>query len=149
MKERKIYKKWWFWIAILLIFIIVIIIMKYKEQKEIEESIENINEGITDFIEGTDKADSHLDEFIFNDTTDEIDYVPKITIKEYNRIKNGMTEDQVVSILGKGEKSQPDENSGFLMSWGDFNLNNPPYYRIQIVFNSSGEVTSKRQLGLD
>lgn len=149
MKEKIFYKKWWFWIAILLTLMMIIIIMEYKEQKEIEESYENIKNGATDYTEGVYKADSHLDEFVFNETTNEVDYLPEITIEKYNMIENGMTEDEVVSILGRGEKNQTDKNSGFLISWGDLNLNNPPYYRIQIVFNSSGEVISKNQLGLN
>lgn len=149
-KEKIFYKKWWFWAIIIGIAIIsFIIIIEYIKNKETETSLKNIGEGATNFIEGIYDADSHLDEFTYNYTTGEVEYKPEITIEKYNQVKEGMTEEEVVSILGSGEKLQPEEANGFLMVWGDIMISNPPYYRIQIAFNSSGKVINKYQLGLE
>lgn len=149
-KEKTFYKKWWFWIIViaLVVIIVLIIFFKYRENKKIEEKIENIGKGASDYLEGIENANSHLNEFTYNYATGEVEYKPQITLEKYNQIENGMTEEVVISILGNGEKMQQEESKGFLMAWGELNLNNYPYYWIQIIFNSSGEVTSKYQLGL-
>lgn len=148
-KEKKpIYKKWWFWLIILVIIIIFIVIIKWLENKALETSFENIGEGATNFIEGINDADSHLDEFTYNYETGKVEYKPQITIEKYNQIKEGMTQDEVINILGDGEKIQSEGSVGFLMTWGDLNLSNPPHYSIHITFDSYGKVSSKNQLGL-
>lgn len=147
-KKTTFYKKWWFWLIVISIIIISIMIIKWLENKKIETSFENIGEGATDFIEGINDADSHLDEFTYNYETGEVEYKPQITIEKYNQIKEGMTQDEVINILGDGEKLQPDGSEGFLMTWGDLNLSNSPYYCIHVIFDSSGKVSSKYQLGL-
>lgn len=149
-ENKPIYKKWWFWTTIIAIAIIsYIIVSNYIENKELETSLKNIGEGATEYIKGIYDADSHLDEFTYNYATGEVEYKPEITVEKYNQIKEGMTEEEVVSILGSGEKLQPEEANGFLMVWGDLMISNPPYYRIQITFDSSGKVTDKYQLGLE
>lgn len=148
-KEKKpIYKKWWFWLIIIGIIIIFIVIIKWLENKELETSLKNVGEGATDFIEGIYDSDSHLNEFTYNYETGEVEFKPQITIEKYNQIKEGMTQDEVINILGNGEKSQPEGSKGFLMTWGDLNLSHPPYYCIHVIFDSSGKVSSKNQLGL-
>lgn len=152
MEKEKvaIYKKWWFWlIVIVLVTIIVLLIFfKYREKQKIEETIKNIGEGATDYIEGIESANTHLNEFSYNYENGEVEYNPQITIEKYNQIMEGMTEKEVVNILGDGEKIQQEESEGFLMTWGILNLNDYPYYRIQITFDSSGKVSNKFQLGL-
>ena len=149
-KKKTFYKKWLFWLGIIVVIIIVVVIIKYiDDTQKTKETLRNIGEGATDYIQGTKNTTSHIDEFTYNYTTGEVEYKPQITIEKYNSIKEGMTEKEVINILGDGEKLQPEPNSGFLITWGDLNLNNPPYYRIQITFNSSGCVTTKSQMGLD
>ena len=148
--KKAFYKKWWFWVIIIGVVIIsLIIIIEYIKNREIETSIKNIGEGVTNFIEGVYDADSHVDEFTYNYATGKVEYKPKITIEKYNEVKKGMTEEEVVNILGNGEKLQPKEANGFLMTWGDINISNYPYYRIQIAFDFLGKVTSKYQIGLE
>ena len=98
---------------------------------------------------GIDKADSHLDEFTYNNETGEVEYHPEITLDKYEQIEEGMTEETVTSILGEGEKTETNGSNGFLITWGELNIWEPPYYVIQITFDSSKKVVSKQQMGLE
>lgn len=150
VENKPIYIKWWFWTTIIGIIIIsYIIVSNYIKNKELETSFKSIGEGATEYITGIYDADSHLDEFDYNYATGKVEYKPKITIEKYNQIKEGMTEKEVISILGDGEKLQPEEANGFLIVWGDLIISNPPYYRIQITFDSLGKVIDKYQIGLE
>lgn len=147
---KNILKKWWLWLIILILIIWAIIAIKdYKDKKEIEEKFSAMGEAASDFYEGIQTAEGYSDYFTYNYSTEEVEYHPPITIERYNNIKEGMTEKEVVSILGDGEKLQPEGSNGFLMTWGDLDLSKYPYYRIQITFDNSGNVTNKMQLGLD
>ena len=147
---KNIIKKWWFWITIACVILVVVLgMMKFKEQKQLEDTYKTIGESASDFYTGIEKADTHLDEFTYNYETGEVEYHPPITLEKYDSIKEGMTEKQVISILGNGEKLQPEGSIGFLMTWGELEIWEPPYYRIQIKFDSSGEVVSKSQMGLE
>lgn len=42
---------------------------------------------------GIDKADSHSDEFTYNNETGEVEYHPEITLDKYEQIEEGMTWD--------------------------------------------------------
>ena len=55
---------------------------------------------------GIDKADSHSDEFTYNNETGEVEYHPEITLDKYEQIEEGMTEETVTSILGEGKKNR-------------------------------------------
>lgn len=147
---KDIIKKWWFWLTIVvLITWIVIGVKDYKEKKELESKFETMAEGMTDYYEQVKNAEGYSDYFIYNYSTGEVEYHPPITIERYDSVKEGMTEKQVVSILGNGEKLQPEGSNGFLMTWGELEIWNPPYYRIQITFDSAGKVSSKSQMGLE
>lgn len=145
-----IIKKWWFWLIIIVVVIVgVIFIKEYREQKKLNDTMETIGESALVFYEEAQNAEGYSDYFIYNYETGEVEYHPPITLEKYNSIKDGMTEKQVISILGNGEKMQPEGSVGFLMTWGELETWKSPYYRIQIKFDSSGKVNSKSQIGLE
>ncbi len=147
---KNILKRWWIWlIVIVLLVTIVVIIKEYKEQKKLKDTMETIGKSASDFYEGIQDAEGYSGNFIYNYETEKVEDYPSITLENYDNIKEGMTEKEVVSILGDGEKLQPEGSNGFLMTWGDLDLSKYPYYRIQITFDNSGNVTNKMQLGLD
>lgn len=148
---KKVIKKWWFWTIIVILIITIVIAKEYKEQKDLEEAMKRIGESASDFYEGIGNAKSHINEFTYNYETGQVEYKPeKITLDMYNKIEKGMAEEEVVGILGNGEKSNPEESNSYLITWGDLNLNTPPYYRIQIIFDKKTKtVISYSQLGLE
>lgn len=147
---KDLIKKWWFCLIIIAVAIVGIIFIKeYREQKKLKDTMKTIGESASDFYEEVQNAEGYSDYFIYNYETGEVEYHPPITLEKYDSIKEGMTEKQVISILGNGEKLQPEGSIGFLMTWGELEIWEPPYYRIQIKFDSSGEVASKSQMGLE
>lgn len=146
---KNIIKKWWFWLIIIVIIIVGICIKQYLENKELERKFEKIGEGASSYYTEIQEAEGYSDYFIYNYETGEVEYHPPISLEKYDSIKEGMTEKQVISILGNGEKIQPEGSIGFLMTWGELEIWEPPYYRIQIKFDSFGEVASKSQMGLE
>lgn len=148
-EKKKIYKKWWFWVIIAVIIGIVIIgIKEYISYKKVQEGVDNFSNSMTNYANGFIEAEGYLDEFNETLETNEIEYTSIITLEKFDLIQNGMTEDEVTRILGEGEKSQPEGNYGFMISYGDLYLSNPPYYAVQIIFNSSSQVINKMQIGL-
>lgn len=147
---KNLIKKWWFWAIIVTVIIASsTIILQCINKKKIEDNLANIGKEMTDFYSGIENANTHINEFTYNYETGQVEYKPvTITLEMYNRINNGMTEKEVINILGNGEKLQPEKSAGFLINWGKLEIWEYPYFNIQINFNSSGEVISKSQLGL-
>lgn len=148
---KNIVKKWWFWTIVLIICIATyMLISSYIENKKLNEAASNIGKGASDFLEGIENGESHIDEFSYNYQTGEVEYKPlKITSEMYNRIEEGMSEDEVVSILGKYEDIFNGENT-YILEWG--NEYSPVYggYWIQITFdNNEKQVLKKHQYGLE
>ncbi len=148
---KNIIKKWWFWVIFIIICILCYVFtLHYLDNKKIKKSVSNIGNGASDFIEGVDNAQSHLDEFSYNYDTGEVEYKPsKITLEMYNRIEEGMSQDEVVSILGKYEDMLNGENT-YILEWG--NEYSPVHngYWIQITFNvNEKNVLKKYQIGLE
>lgn len=145
---KKLIKKWWFWIITLAICLILyIIISNYIENRELKDSMSNIGEGASEFIEGINNAESHLDEFSYNYETGEVEYRPKkITLEMYNRIKEGMNQEDVVLNLGKYDNKMTGDNT-YILEWGDAEMKKG--YWISIVFNKdTNTVFNKTQIGL-
>lgn len=143
-------KKWWFWTIILIICIILYVAISfYMENKRLKESITNIGDGASDFIEGINNAQSHVNEFYYNNTTGEAEYKPsKITLEMYDKIQEGMSQEEVVLILGQYEDILNGENT-YTLEWG--NEYSPMYdgYWIQITFDiNKKETLKKHQFGL-
>lgn len=148
---KKIIKQWWFWCIICLILIVIsIIIIKVNEEKQLEESINNVANGMNTFIENIDNAESYADDFYYNENTGEVEYIPNsLTMDKYNKISYGMTEKQVIEILGTGEKLMPQDGNTYLITYGNLNLSKIPYYYVTITFDKhNNTVASYNQLGL-
>lgn len=149
-KEKSFYKKWWFWVIVIIVCVLLCIItVSYLKNKETEKVQSKIGEGASDYISGIDNAQSHIDEFSYNYETGEVEYKPsKITLEIYNRIKEGTTQEEVISILGKHEKKSEGENT-YMLEWGNSYAPINNGYWIQIVFDTNKKVLSKYQTGLE
>lgn len=145
----KILKKWWLWVILMVIIIVFVTIIQYEENKKLEETFKNIGQSATDYYNDIQSAKGYSDYFIYNYEAGKVEYHPPITIEKYNNIREGMTEGEVISILGNGEKFQSEGNVGFFITWGSLDLKEYPYYRIQISFDNSGKVLMKNQIGLE
>lgn len=118
-KTNKIYKSKWLWIVIISITIITIFVIIYNKNKKEEAKAKAFTEGFKSFNEGIQNSEGYLDDFSYNYNTGEVEYIPKtITLEMYNRIKNGMTEKEVISVLGKGEKLNPKNSNTYMIMWG-------------------------------
>lgn len=144
--ENKSNKILWFLLIILLIYILLSILFAMINNKKNQKSLETIGKSSTDFITGIDNTKSHLNEFNYNYTTGKVDYKPStISLNMYNKITEGMNEEEVIKILGTGEKLIGQNT--YIISWGDLNLSKG--YSIQITFDiNSCNVISKKQVGL-
>ena len=145
---KKIIKKWWFWLIIVLIFLILFLIVnEIIEQQKVKKSIENIGNGIKSYTEELNNTNTHLNEFVYDEKKGQVTYSPTITLEKYNNIKEGMSEKEVISIIGDFDKKLDGENT-YMLEWGS--SYSPAYngYWIQIVFDADGKVLNKYQTGL-
>jgi hypothetical protein len=146
---KELIKKWWFWLIIIITIIVLTLILQYISQKQVEDSVANIGNAMTEFYTGIERANTHLDEFTYNYETGEVKYKPsKITLEMFNKVKDGMKKSEVIAILGNGDELHTEESKTYMMTWGNLDLDKAPYYRIQIIFNENNEVISSSQLGL-
>ncbi len=147
---KELIKKWWFWLIIIAVCVIItILIIQYINQKQVEDSFKNIGSGALDYLTGINNAQSYLNDFTYNYETGEVEYKPStITLEKFNRIKEGMKKNEVIAILGKGEELHTEESKTYMMTWGNLNMTETPYYIIQIIFNENDEVVMSSQLGL-
>lgn len=119
-------------IVLFVIVIICLIAFVFTRPRKTNEPSENIK--------------SHINEFIYNNETGNVEYKPEITIEAYNKIQKGMTEKEVISILGTYDEKSKGDNS-YMIAYGKINMSNG--YRIQIILdNKSQTVISKSQIGL-
>ena len=146
---KDLVKKWWFWAIVLIIFIVIyILISSFIKNKRQNETINNIGKGASDFLEGINNSESHIDDFFYNYETGKVEYKPlEITLEMYNCIKDGMKEDDVIAIMGKYERKLDGENT-YLLEWGNSNLSKDSKYWMQIIFDKNKTVLSKSQIGL-
>lgn len=147
---KKILRKWWFWIIVLIICSITYIaISSFVEGKKVKESISNIGNSASNFIDGVDNAQTHIDEFSYNNKTGKVEYrASKITLEMYNKIEEGMSQDKVISILGQYEDILNGENT-YILEWGNEYSVVYDGYWIQITFNiDEKKVLRKHQFGL-
>lgn len=117
---KNILRKWWFWIIVLIICSITyIVISSFVEGKKVKESISNIGNSASNFIDRVDNAQTHIDEFSYNNKTGKVEYrASKITLEMYNKIEEGMSQDKVISILGQYEDILNGENT-YILEWGN------------------------------
>ena len=143
MEKEKvaIYKKWWFWTIIGIVIIILFCFIDFKSI--ILGNTEKNNQAIIN--QNEDSVESNIIATNDTDKKTEID-VTKLTQENYNKIKEGMQEKEVIEILGEGEKLSPEEAETYLIVWED---PNNTFCRIQIVFDKLTErVVSMTGIGL-
>lgn len=147
---KNIIKKWWFWITIACVILVVVLgMMKFKEQKQLEDTYKTIGESASDFYTGIEKADTHLDEFTYNYETGEVEYKPQADntwLEKYNSIEKGMTSSEVIQILGEGFITPGIDDTEYFMNWG-VNEGLIEGQIITIQFNNE-KVHLKTQIGL-
>ena len=136
-EKKPIYKRWWFW----LIIVIIIIAIIGGSQGEIGTTNTSTTENNT--VTTTEES-AETD----TQTTSENSEDVKVTLEQYNKIEDGMTYDEVVSIFGGKETSSSEsEVAGIksqIMTWngnGNFSV-------VSIGF-TDGKVSSKSQTGLE
>lgn len=149
---KSIIKKWWFWgIVFLILLIVAFEVYEYIEQQKTIKTWQKIGEAINEEMEKDTRVaetKTHLDEFSYNYVTDEVEYHPIITLEMYNRIKEGMAQEEVISILGKQENKLDGENT-YVLEWGNSYKPVTGGYWIQIVFDKkTSKVTNMSQTGL-
>lgn len=124
-EKRPIYKKWWFWLIIVIIVIAVI-------------------GGSQGGTTNTQTATTEENTQTASDTSANV----RVTLEQYNQIKDGMTYDEVVAIFGGKETSSSEsEVAGIksqIMTWNG----NGTISAVTIGF-TDGQVSSKSQTGLE
>lgn len=132
-EKKPIYKKWWFWVIIVVLIIGVIGATQggtTNTSTQPENTVQNSP------VENTTSASS--------DNTKNV----KVTLAQYNQVKDGMTYDEVVAIFGGKETSSTEsEIAGIksqVMTWSG----NGTFSVVSIGF-TDGKVSSKSQTGLE
>jgi len=79
---KNLLKKGWFWLIIIIVAIIVIpiviaISLQGKEKEKEKNTFESMSNGVKEFYDGKNNAKSHLDEFVYNNETGEVEYHPQ------------------------------------------------------------------------
>ena len=146
---KNIIKKWWFWITIACVILVVVLgMMKFKEQKQLEDTYKTIGESASDFYTGIEKADTHLDEFRYNYETGEVEYKTDTSwLDKYEQIKVGMSKEEVEQILGEGFKTPDIEDGSFYLNWGEGQGLNKG--QVITIYFTNNKVTNKTQLNID
>lgn len=130
-EKQPVYKKWWFW---LIIVIVVISIIGGTQGETTNTSTEPTNDTQATTTE--------------ENTTSETSGDVKVTLKQYNQIKDDMTYKEVVEIFGGKETgSSESEVAGIksqIMTWNG----NGTFSVVSIGF-IDGKVSSKSQTGLE
>lgn len=124
-EKKPIYKKWWFWLIIIIILL------------AIGGSANNQNTNVITSNENTT-----------NVTIPEKPTNTKVTLEQYNQIKDGMTYDEVIAIFGMKENgSSESEIAGIKSEIKTWNGNGT--ISVVTIGFTNGKVSSKSQTGLE
>ena len=117
-EKKPIYKKWWFWLIVVIIVIAI--------------------------IGGSQTSTSNTQSTTEDSSTKDV----KVTLEQYNQIKDGMTYDEVVEIFGgKESTSSESEVAGIKSEIKTWNGNGT--FSVATIGFTNGEVSSKSQTGLE
>lgn len=122
---KDLVKKWWFWVII----IIVLLAIGGSASNQ-DTNVKTSNDNIT------------------NATTPEKPTTTKVTLEQYNKIKNGMTYDEVVAIFGDKENSSSESEIAQIKTEIKTWNGNGTFSVVTIGF-TNGKVSSKAQTGLE
>ena len=129
-EKKPVYKKWWFWLIV--VIIVIAIVGGTQTSTNNTQTSSSVNESEVQTTENE------------KTTTKDV----KVTLEQYNQIKDGMTYDEVVALFGGKESSSSEsEVAGIksqVMTWNG----NGTFSVVSIGFQN-GKVTSKSQTGLE
>lgn len=129
-EKKPVYKKWWFWL-IVVIMVIAIVGGTQTSTNNIQTS-SSVNESEVQTTENE------------KTTTKDV----KVTLEQYNQIKDGMTYEEVVEIFGgKESTSSESEIAGIKSEIKTWNGNGT--FSVATIGFTDGEVSSKSQTGLE
>lgn len=129
-EKKPIYKKWWFWLIIVII-VIAIFGGAQTSTNNTQTSTPTQNNDVQ-----TTTEDNSSDKDV------------KVTLEQYNQVKDGMTYDEVVAIFGgKESTSSESEVAGIKSEIKTWNGNGT--FSVATIGFTNGEVSSKSQTGLE
>ena len=129
-EKKPIYKKWWFW----LIVVIIVIAIIGGSQTSTNNTQTSAPSEATSNTQSTTEDSSTKD--------------VKVTLEQYNQIKDGMTYDEVVEIFGgKESTSSESEVAGIKSEIKTWNGNGT--FSVATIGFTNGEVYSKSKTGLE
>lgn len=130
-EKKPIYKKWWFWLIIIIVIAAIGGAGANGQKDATTTSSQNVVSNEINKSENT-KEDKDV----------------RVTLEQYNQIKDGMTYDEVVAIFGGKETSSSEsEIAGIksqIMTW-----NGNGTFSVATIGFTDGKVSSKSQTGLE
>nr|DAD75417.1 MAG TPA: lactamase [Siphoviridae sp. ctqw35] len=129
-EKKPVYKKWWFWLIV--VIIVIAIVGGTQTSTNNTQTSSSVNESEVQTTENE------------KTTTKDV----KVTLEQYNQIKDGMTYEEVVEIFGgKESTSSESEIAGIKSEIKTWNGNGT--FSVATIGFTDGEVSSKSQTGLE
>ena len=129
-EKKPVYKKWWFWLIV--VIIVIAIVGGTQTSTNNTQTSSSVNESEVQTTENE------------KTTTKDV----KVTLEQYNQIKDGMTYEEVVEIFGgKESTSSESEIAGIKSEIKTWNGN--VTFSVATIGFTDGEVSSKSQTGLE
>lgn len=129
-EKKPVYKKWWFWLIV--VIMVIAIVGGTQTSTNNTQTSSSVNESEVQTTENE------------KTTTKDV----KVTLEQYNQIKDGMTYEEVVEIFGgKESTSSESEIAGIKSEIKTWNGNGT--FSIATIGFTDGEVSSKSQTGLE
>ena len=128
--KKPVYKKWWFWLIV--VIMVIAIVGGTQTSTNNTQTSSSVNESEVQTTENE------------KTTTKDV----KVTLEQYNQIKDGMTYEEVVEIFGgKESTSSESEIAGIKSEIKTWNGNGT--FSVATIGFTDGEVSSKSQTGLE
>lgn len=129
-EKKSVYKKWWFWLIV--VIMVIAIVGGTQTSTNNTQTSSSVNESEVQTTENE------------KTTTKDV----KVTLEQYNQIKDGMTYEEVVEIFGgKESTSSESEIAGIKSEIKTWNGNGT--FSVATIGFTDGEVSSKSQTGLE
>lgn len=129
-EKKPVYKKWWFWLIV--VIMVTAIVGGTQTSTNNTQTSSSVNESEVQTTENE------------KTTTKDV----KVTLEQYNQIKDGMTYEEVVEIFGgKESTSSESEIAGIKSEIKTWNGNGT--FSVATIGFTDGEVSSKSQTGLE
>jgi hypothetical protein len=129
-EKKPVYKKWWFWLIV--VIMVIAIVGGTQTSTNNTQTSSSVNESEVQTTENE------------KTTTKDV----KVTLEQYNQIKDGMTYEEVVEIFGgKESTSSESEIAGIKSEIKTWNGNGT--FSVATIGFTDGEVSSKSQTGLE